>query len=466
MKHMNTTGQAAAALSIADVRSIIDEGDMSRLQILAVIICTVINMLDGYDVLVVAFVSPSLSADWQLTGTQLGMLLSAGPVGMALGSLLVAPWADRYGRRATILLCLGIVTLGMLFSALAQDVTQLRILRVLTGIGIGGMLASIGVITAEYSSTRYRSRNVSIQATGYPIGAAIGGTIAAVLIELYGWRAAFLFGAIASALMIPVVLRYLPESLDFLLMRQPPNALNKLNALLRRMRRAPIDQLPNVTAAEERSVLQLLPGLFVGRLARSTLLLWTSFFMLMFSFYFIMSWTPKLLVATGLSAQQGVTGAVLLNVGGIIGGFLFAWLAGWIVLRRLTASFLTLTAVSAIAFGMLASSLPAAFTIAVAIGIFLIGSMAGLYSLAPTIYSASVRTTGMGWAIGIGRIGAILAPTLAGVFVDADWTTKTLYVVFAVPLLVAVVSVLGVGAYVRGRELDAQMALGARRHSQ
>jgi benzoate transport len=465
MQSMNTLGKAGAVPSIAAVRSVIDEGEMSRLQILAVIICTVINMLDGYDVLVVAFVSPALSADWHLTGTQLGTLLSAGPVGMALGSLLVAPWADRYGRRSTILLCLGIVTLGMLFSALAQDVSQLRILRVFTGIGIGGMLASIGVITAEYSSQRYRSRNVSIQATGYPIGAAIGGSIAAVLIQLYGWRAAFLFGAVASAFMIPVVLRYLPESLDFLLTRQPPGALEKLNTLLRRMDRTEVPRLPNVPVWEKPSVLQLLPGLFSGRLAASTLLLWTSFFMLMFSFYFIMSWTPKLLVATGLSAQQGVTGAVLLNVGGIIGGFLFAWLAVWIALRKLTASFLALTAVCAIAFGMLAGEIAAAFTIAVAIGTFLIGSMAGLYSLAPTIYSASVRTTGMGWAIGIGRVGAIVAPTLAGVFVDAAWSPMTLYAVFAVPLLVAVASVLGAGGTAQSRESHAQIALSARRHS-
>jgi benzoate transport len=414
---------------------------MSRVQIGAVAICIALNMLDGFDVLVVAFTASSISADWKLSGAQLGVLLSAGLFGMAGGSLFLAPWADRYGRRALILFCLGLITTGMLASAAARNLVQLTALRVLTGLGIGGMLASIGVITSEYSSDKWRSTNISLQATGYPVGATIGGAIAALLIAHYGWRSAFLFGAIVSALMFPVVIRALPESMDFLLARSPERALQRINDLLRRMGRSTVPDLPLARRAEQAEGGNPIHGLFTETTARSTLLIWSSFFLLMFGFYFVMSWTPRLLVTAGLSAQEGVTGGVLLNLGGIAGGTSFAWLASRLPLRRLTYVYLAVTAAFTILFGFFATALATAFLIALAIGVFLFGSMAGLYSLAPILYPASVRTTGMGWAIGVGRIGAILAPIIAGLLVDAGWTTERLYAAFAVSFLGAVLTV-------------------------
>jgi benzoate transport len=422
------------------LRASIDAAPMNRFQVGAVAICTTLNMLDGFDVLVVAFTASALTAEWQLTGAELGLLLSAGLFGMAGGSLFVAPWADRFGRRAVILFCLGLITGGMLMSAAAQGMWQLFALRVITGLGIGGMLASTGVITSEYSSRRWRSTNISVQATGYPIGATLGGAIAAVLIARYGWQAAFLFGGTASLLMFPLVIRRLPESLDFLLARRPPGALDRLNDLLRRMGRVPLAQLPERSAGEAAMRRNPLSGLFAGSAARSTLLIWSSFFLIMFSFYFVMSWTPKLLESAGLSAQQGIAGGVLLNLGGILGGSLFAYLASRFRLKRLTAAFLAMTAACTIVFGFMvtqaaATMLLAVAVVALAIGTFLIGSMAGLYSLAPILYPADVRVTGMGWAIGIGRIGAIIAPAIAGVLVDAGWTNTLLYGAFAIPLI-------------------------------
>ena len=211
---------------------------MSRFQVLAVALCVTLNMLDGFDVLVMAFTASEVAREWGLSGARLGVLLSAGLFGMAGGSLFVAPWADRFGRRAIILLCLGVITAGHAGCRAARRAPRSSpSLRVLTGIGVGGILASLNVITSEYSSRRWRNTAISLQVTGYPIGATIGGTIAAFLITRYGWRSAFVFGAVASAVMIPVVIRSLPESLDFLLARHPPDALRRLNDLLRRMGR-------------------------------------------------------------------------------------------------------------------------------------------------------------------------------------------------------------------------------------
>lgn len=428
-----------------DIRQRLDQGPMTPFQWQAVGICIMLVMLDGFDVLVMAFTASSVAAEWRLNGAQLGVLFSAGLLGMAVGSLAIAPLADRWGRQPIVLLCLVVVNAGMLASALAGHHLALVWWRGLTGLGIGGMLASVGVITAEFSSRKWRSTNVALQATGYPIGATLGGLAAAWLLEHCGWRSVFMFGALATALMIPIVLWRLPESLDFLLERQPASALPRLNRLLGLMGHAPAQRLPaRATGAAAGG--NTVAALFSPALRRPTLMLWLGFFLLMFSVYFSLNWTPRLLVQAGLSASQGVTGGVLLNLGGILGGSLFGALAVRVRLAGLAAWSLLLFASSTALFGAAASSLALAFGTAFVMGIFLFASMAGLYGLAPATYPAAVRVTGMGWAIGIGRIGAIAAPLAAGLLLDGGWRPASLYYVFALPLLLAAAAVLLTGA--------------------
>ena len=297
---------------MTNIRAQLDHSPMTGFQRLAIAICTVLIMLDGFDVLVMAFTAASVSAEWSLNGTQLGFLFSAGLFGMAAGSLFLAPLADRIGRQAIILICLVIVTVGMLASAASQSWLQLALLRGVTGVGIGGMLASVGVICAEYASEKWRSTSVAIQATGYPIGATLGGLAAAWLLSHYGWRSVFVFGGVASAAMIPVVLWRLPESVDFLISRRPKGALPKLNRLMQFMGHAPLASLPATTQATPMG--GTLAALFSPELIRKTLAIWAGFFLLMFSFYFSLSWTPKLLVQAGLSALPSPTHLLLEQV--------------------------------------------------------------------------------------------------------------------------------------------------------
>ncbi|WP_394833044.1 MFS transporter [Pendulispora rubella] len=425
------------------VRDAVRHGPMSRFQLVAVAICIGLNMLDGFDVLVMAFTSSSVAAEWALSGRQVGMLLSAGLFGMTAGSLFLAPWADRFGRRAIVLVCLTLCIVGMLLSAFAGGPVELAALRVVTGIGIGGMLASINVITAEYSSDRWRNTAVSLQATGYPIGATIGGSIAAVLITHYGWRSVFVFGALASAAMVPIVLGRLPESLDFLLDKRPPRALEKVNALLRRMIRPEVRELPAPAPSPVRAALPM-RRLFGEGMTRPSVLIALSFFLQMLSFYFVLSWTPKLLVHAGLSKQQGITGGVLLNLGGIVGGTIFGYLAARFGVQRLTAIAMVTASVCAVVFGMVARDLSMAFPVALLIGAFIFAAMVGLYSLTPSLYPPSIRTTGVGWAIGIGRLGAILAPSTAGFLVEGGWQNSALYALYALPLLAAAAMVMAI----------------------
>jgi benzoate transport len=408
------------------LRAALDEGPMSRFQWGAITVCVLLNMLDGFDVLVMAFTGKAVSAEWELSSSELGLLLSAGLVGMALGALCVAPWADRIGRRPVILGCLAVAAVGMLLSSVSQSPVQLGMERVLTGVGIGGVLAGSNVIAGEYASRRWRGLAVSLNSTGYAVGATVGGLLAVGMIGEFGWRSVFLTGGLATAVAVPLAYFCLPESVDFLASRRPKGALERINALARRMGRPPLKSLPEPTAGPS-GVGAGFRELLSPALRRSTLLLWSAFFLVMAGFYFVTSWTPTLLVEAGLSGTQGLTGGTLLNLGGIFGAAALGALAARFALRSVLMAYLITTAVMLAAFIASTSSLGAAFALGAVIGLFANGCVAGLYALTPATYGPGIRATGLGSGLAVGRIGAILAPTLAGGMLDAGWTPQNLY---------------------------------------
>ena len=419
-----------------DLRSSVDQRAMTPFQWSVIGLCVVLNMIDGFDVLVMAFTASAVSAHWQLSGAQLGFLLSAGLFGMAAGSLLIAPWADRLGRRPLILACLAVSGAGMLGSAWSQSATQLAALRVVTGLGVGGILACSNVIASEYASQRWRSLAVTLQSTGYALGASIGGSIAVWLLGHYDWRAVFLFGGGVTLAVLLLAWWRLPESMDFLLARRPERALPRLNALVRRLGLPLLDALPPAapaSAQQARGPLQLLaPGL-----RRPTLLVWLSFFAVMFGFYFVMSWTPKLLAASGLTQEQGVTGGVLMSLGGILGAALLGLLAARHAVHHVLAAFMLVTAVLLCLVAGNPGSLVLSYALAFLIGAFANGCVAGLYAIAPMVYGGEVRATGVGWGIGVGRMGAIVSPLVAGSLLDAAWSPSQLYVGYGAAFVLA-----------------------------
>ena len=390
------------------------QGPITALQVTVIALCVGLNMLDGFDVLAMSFAASGVKADWRLPDSLLGALLSAGLVGMGIGSLTLGPCADRRGRRIIVLLSVAVAGLGMLGAALARDYAELLVLRVLTGIGIGGTIASVAVIVSEYAPDRWRGTALALYATGYSIGASIGGALAAYAIPRYGWRAAFVIGGGLSLVMLPLAWRKLPESLDFLQSRTPSPALPRGNAWRLLMR-------------------------------PQTALVWIVFFCTMAGFYFIVSWTPRLLNAAGLSAGQGMTGGVLLNLGGIAGCGLFAFAAARADTHRLLLGALIGSAVLIAAFGLLMSRLDLALWTALLLGIIANAAMAGLYAVGPPLYPTAVRTTGMGWAIGIGRFGAILAPLASGALLERGSSPAQLYLFFSAPFVVAAAAMLILG---------------------
>jgi benzoate transport len=421
----------------ADPAWTIEHQPMTRFQTAAVAICTVLNGIDGFDVLAISFAAPLLSAEWRLTPEGLGWLFSSGLVGMTAGSLLIAPLADRLGRRWMTLASLLTVTVGMLASAMTRNTAELALARVVTGLGIGAMLPSLATVVAEYSSRRRRELAVSVMSTGYPVGATLGGIAAVFIVQGFGWRGIFVFGGLLSLAMLPVVLWGLPESLAFLITRRPPDALRRVNLLLRRLGREPVERVPETPGDERRSTIR---DVVRGRLGASSAALWTAFVCVMLSFYFVLSWTPKLLVDAGLRPGQGISGGVLLNVGGIAGGIVLGLLAARVGPFRLVSLTMLAGALAVTTFGWLGQTLLPAMGLALVVGYFLFGSMIGLYAIMPSVYPAAVRNTGAGLSIGVGRIGAIVAPYTAGLLLQAGWSSSATYVVFAAPLVLAAAS--------------------------
>jgi MFS family permease len=229
----------------------------------------------------------------------------------------------------------------------------------------------------------------------------------------------------------------LPESIAYLVVRQPRDALRRLNSLLLRVGIEQTSEMPKVEGGTQTSLRQTFVGLFARNLVRSTLLIWAGFFLVMFGFYFVMSWTPKLLVAAGLSNQQGITGGVLLNVGGIVGTSLIGLLAARYRLPRVLMSYLVLNALFLSIFLYFTSTLSMAFGLVLMIGILVNGCVAGLYALTPSIYGPEQRVTALGWGIGMGRVGAILSPIVAGRLIDASWKPADLYLLFASAFVIA-----------------------------
>jgi benzoate transport len=394
-----------------DPRTIIQNAPMSALQILAVAITVGLNALDGFDVVSISFAAPGVAKEWGVEQGALGIVLSMGLIGMGLGSLLIAPIADVFGRKPLMLGCLAAMTVGMFMSATAGNVTTLSLWRILTGLGIGGMLGSINAVAAEFSSTRRRDLSVAIMSIGYPAGVVLGGLIAAMLLTTYDWRAVFIFGGIMSAIFIPLILLLMPESLSFLVQKRPEGALNRINGILQRMGHEPLEALLPVPSEADRG---RPTDIFRKGLIGTTMVLGIAYFLHIMTFYYMQSWIPKIVVDLGFTQAQGSRVLVWANLGGAIGGAVLGALAPRFGLNLLTTIVTFGTAVVVAMFGRMSPDLMALTLIVFIAGFFWNSAVVGFYALAARNFPTHVRATGTGFMIGFGRAGAALAPIIAG----------------------------------------------------
>lgn len=421
-----------------NLREKIDQSPMGVYQWAIVLMAAVMNFLDGFDVLAIAFTATNISKDFGLSKTEFGMLVSAGLIGMVIGSMVLAPLADKFGRRPILLLSVAFSAIGLAVSGFSTSPEILAFSRMLTGLGVGGILVGTNVITSEYSSKKWRSFAISVYAAGFGIGAMIGGIIAKSLQAAYTWHAVYFAGAIMTAAVFVVLWIWLPESIDYLNSKQPQNAKARLNKIAHKLGFAGEWEL--TPKAEKAAVKLPVAELFGKKYLRSTLLLWLSFFAIMFCFYFISSWTPALLKEAGMTVEESINVGMMISLGGAAGSLVYGLIASRWSACSVLMLFTVASSIAIVVFILSSQNLAIAMVLGVVVGALINGCISGLYTINPATYDADIRNTGVGWAIGAGRAGSVLAPTVAGMLLDSGWEKQTLYIAVAGVMLIATVA--------------------------
>lgn len=417
----------------------LDNTSFSALQWRVLIICFLLNMLDGIDVLAISFAAPVIAQDWSITPQGLGIIFSSALAGMAIGAVFISPYTDKIGRRKMILASIAVIAVGMLATALVDSVYELATIRLIAGIGIGSMLASLTAMVSEYAPEKHRNIAILTLHAAYPIGAIIAGFVAAWMLPVYGWRPLFIFAGVISLVAVPLVFFALPESLAFLLGKQPANALVKINRILLELGRPPWQTLPQKSQAAQAS--SGLKALFVGELKSATAVLWLAFMMSFATLYFLFSWVVKLAVEAGLPLEKAMYAGIVLNLGAFFGSLSLGYLSEKLGLKRLIFAFFIAGAVMSVAYGNASVSVASILVLIFLLMFFVQGGFTGLYAVAARLYPTEIRTTGVGWAIGAGRVGAIVGPTAAGFILATGLSVGWTFVIFAVPLVVAALAV-------------------------
>lgn len=416
----------------------IENGPMGAWQVAAVATTVGLNALDGFDVLSISYASPGIAKDWHIDKAALGAVLSMELIGMAIGSILLGRLADKIGRRPTIIACLVAMLIGMFMASTAHDVTTLSIWRVVTGLGIGGMLAAINAVAAELSSLKHRILCMSAMVIGYPLGSVIGGTIVSQLLKGGDWRIVFEIGAMATACFIPLVWFLVPETPAFLLQKRPDNALSRINAALVRFGHAASDAMPAPIALADKPSIS---ALFKPALMVTTLLITLSYLTHIISFYFILKWIPKIVVDLGFAPP--LAGGVLVwsSIGGVTGGLLFGFLSKRFGLQRTTVCALLLSVLALVNFGRGAHDLHTLSVAAFIAGFATNSAIVGMYSIAAKAFPTALRATGTGFVIGVGRGGSALAPWAAGLLFAAGYGLQIVAIIMAMGSLIAAIAI-------------------------
>ena len=417
-----------------DPRETIDKAPMSLLQMIIIALTAGLNGLDGIDVLSISFSSTGIAAEWGIDKAGLGVVLSMELFGMAVGSILLGWVADTIGRRKTMIGCLITMALGMFMVTTVSNVVQLSIWRVITGLGIGGLLSAITAITAEFSNIKKRYLCVSIMAIGYPVGGAIWGDVASRLLVDHNWRSIFYFGAILTTIFIPLFYFLVPESIYWLVRKQPKGALEKVNKVLKRLGHKSVSVLPEITAEIRK---KSFGDLFASHLRSSTILITAAYFLQITTYYFILKWLPDVVVGMGFSPSEGAIALKYANIGGMTGGIILGLLTLRLNLKKLTITVLALSAVFISLIGQVPSELRYIIIISAFCGFFGNSGIVGMYALFPAVFPIHVRASGTGFTVGIGRGGAILSPIIVGIMFQAGLSLSSVTAIISTGAFIA-----------------------------
>jgi AAHS family benzoate transporter-like MFS transporter len=421
-----------------DVHKIIDEAKFNRFHWVLLFWCALVIIFDGYDLVIYGVVLPKLMAEWGLTPMQAGALGSYALFGMMFGAMFFGPLSDKIGRKKVIAICVTLFSLFTFINGFASNMTEFGICRFIAGLGIGGVMPNVVALMTEYSPKKIRSLLVTIMFSGYSVGGMLSAGFGIWLIPAYGWSAVF-FVAITPLLLLPLILYFLPESPAFLLRSKRDG---KMGDILSRIDPgyAPGKVVQYNYATGNISTQAPLLALFKDGRMLTTLMFWVSFFMCLLMVYALGSWLPKLMNKAGYPMGSSLMFLMVLNIGAIFGAVGGGWLADKFPPRRVLSIFFVIAACSISLLGIKSNTLTLNLLVAIA-GATTIGSQILLYAFVAQYYPLRIRSTGIGWASGVGRSGAILGPILGGTLLSMNLPLEFNFYMFAIPGAIACIAI-------------------------
>ncbi len=433
-----------------DVHKIADEARFNGFHGLVLFWCALIIIFDGYDLAVAGIALPSIMKQMGVDATQAGFMVSSALFGMMFGAIFMGTIADRIGRRWAIVICIALFSVFTAAAGLTSDPVMFSVTRFLAGLGIGGVMPNVVAQMTEYSPRKLRSTMVTLMFSGYAVGGMLAAVLGKGLIESHGWQSVFLAAALPVVL-IPFILKSLPESMPFLLKQGRHDELKAIVARLDPgIRPSAEDRF--VLASADKAASAPVSQLFQGGRGFSTAMFWVAFFMCLFMVYALSSWLTKLMAGAGYSLGSALTFVLTLNFGAMIGAVGGGWLADRFNIKWVLFSMYVLAAVSITLLGVPMPT-EALFVVVGLAGASTIGTQIVTYAYAGQFYPMAIRSTGIGLASGVGRSGAILAPIVIGALVAMALPLQQNFVAIAIPAVIAAVAVAMIN---HGRSASAQ----------
>jgi AAHS family 4-hydroxybenzoate transporter-like MFS transporter len=426
---------------VINIIEVIDREPIRAFQIRVFILCGLVQLLDGFDAQAIAFVAQAVSRQFGLNIASFGSIFGAGTLGMTLGALILPPLADRFGRRRLTIICTFIFAVFSLATAWADTFTSLLVLRLLAGFGLGAATPCLIPLVSEYSPKRRRAIAVSIVTACWPLGAVIGGALSANIIPISGWQSVFYIGGILPLLLVVVLIWGLPESIRFMAGQgQPPERIAKT---LRQISPS-LTYSPGTQFLLPEEKLSGVPAkhLFTGGRAPATVLLWIVFFINFIFLFFMFNWLPAVIQQAGQPLSTAILATVGFNLGGVIGGIIMGRLMDRYGQYPVLGVAYALAAIFVGSIAFVGGSVPYIMAAVVLAGFCSLGAQVCGNALAASLYPTMTRSTGVGWAYGIGRIGSIVGPVAGGVLLGLGWGVGPLFLVASLLLVGATVALI------------------------